>query len=743
MAMAATARKFRSRVSSQAAVAPTETMTGKITRIVFHNPENGYAVIRFCPEGANVFEEITAVGYFPNLRQSDEYKLLGSWTEHSRFGRQLIVSEYELLIPSTREGIVSYLAATVPGIGPVRAAKIADALGDDALEVIKREPDRLRNIPGITPEQVEQIIAKVKANETLAELSALICGDGITPNLAAKICAKYGGEAVAKVKENPYILADELRGIGFVTADKIARGIGIAPDAPFRVQAAILYLLNVAGEEGHVYLRPSEIVAQLPEITGAMAGITTPQIAAAVEELIRLNKAVREDNRIYLVERWKAEVELAEGMRRLLNQGGREVPDWAIGHAEELAGITYADSQKAALEMALASPLSIVTGGPGTGKSTILRGLVADYERLNAGEEKPIHLAAPTGRAAKRITETTGREASTIHRLLAYHPEYGFQYNADNPLPAGLLIVDEFSMADLDLANALFSALPPNMQVVLVGDIDQLPSVGPGSVLRDAIDSGVVPTTRLEYNYRQAAGSTIALYAHQICQGQTPDLAAKTADFVAYEADEAEDAVKLTLKMVEQALAEGYTASDFQILTPMRKTPTGVTALNHLIREMVNPPAEGRAEVKYGGTIFRAGDKVMQVRNNYKKGVFNGDLGFVTDIVQGSGSKVTVKFDETAAEYEYSDLGELELAYASTVHKSQGSEFPLVICLCLRQHFILLQRNLLYTGITRAKHKLILIHQPRAGKKAGAVEIAIKNNLIQARNSYLAERLKG
>lgn len=314
----------RSRRTARPAPPPTpaEEIKGRVQRVRFYNPDNGYAVLSLSAGR----EEITAVGNLLDARQDADLILRGVFKEHPKFGRQFCFSEYEVILPRAKEGIVSYLAATVPGIGPVKAAKIADALGDDALEVIKRDPDRLRAVPGITSEQVEQIVAKVRANETLAELSALICGEGITPNLAAKICAKYGGEAVAKVKENPYILADELRGIGFITADKIARGIGIAPDAPFRVQAAILYLLNVSGEEGHVYLRPSEIVAQLPEITGTMEGmITTQQIAAAVEELIRLNKAFREDNRIYLVERYQAEVELATGMKRLLAQGEREI----------------------------------------------------------------------------------------------------------------------------------------------------------------------------------------------------------------------------------------------------------------------------------------------------------------------------------------------------------------------------------------------------------------------------------
>lgn len=720
--------------------APTEEIRGKITRVRFYNPDNGYAVMSVYTGR----EEITAVGNLLDARQDADLILRGAWKDHPKFGKQLCFSEYEIVLPRAREGIVSYLAATVPGIGPVKAAKIADTLGNDALEIIKRDSDQLRAVPGITAEQAEQIVAKVKANETLAELSALICGEGITPNLAAKIYAKYGAEAIKKVTENPYILADEIERIGFITADKIARSVGIALDSPFRIQAAILFLLNEVAESGHVYLRPSEIVAKLPEIVGNNASIDVPKIAAAAEELIRFNRLVREENRIYLPGYRQAEIELARAVKTFMTQSRTEVPEWAVSRAEEMAGIQFAEGQKSALVAALSSPLSVITGGPGTGKTTIINSIMAIYGQMHP--EKPIYAAAPTGRAAKRISETSGREGKTIHRLLGYQGN-DFFYDARNPMPAGLLIVDEVSMMDLELANHLFAALPPEMKVVLVGDIDQLPSVGAGSVLRDIIDSGVVPVTRLEYNYRQAKGSTIALYANLMREGTIPDLTVRTADFLAYEVDNMDpvsDAVGFTLELIGGLLRDGYIPADFQVLTPQRKGLAGVAALNEQIQKRVNPPAEGKGEIKYGGVTFRVGDKVMQLKNDYEKGVFNGDIGYIVDITtQGKSKRLFIRFDENTVDYNYEDLAELDLAYASTVHKSQGSEFPIVIYLCLRTHYIMLQRNLAYTAITRAKQRLYLVHESRVGRKAGALETAIKNNKIETRNSYLAERLKG
>ncbi|HOV80374.1 MAG TPA: ATP-dependent RecD-like DNA helicase [Bacillota bacterium] len=720
-----------------------ETIRGIIYRTRFHNPTNGYCVLSVDTGD----EIITAVGHMPNVRDGDEFSFSGRWVNHPKFGRQFAFDEYELLLPQSRQGIIAYLASLAYGVGEVKAARIVDALGEDCLNTIKEKPELLYQVPGITPEQADEIVSKLNENTVLAELSALICRQGITPRLAAKIYAQYGKESVSIVKENPYVLADEMYRIGFITADKIAQAVSIEPDSPYRVEAAVEYVLKNAAEEGHCYLRPRDIVPAVQKVLGKGCGVGVDQIAAANTALIEKEKAVREGPCVYLAGLYQAEVGLANRMRRLLERTAltrskqkielKDDLDPVIELAERVAGVEYAARQKEAIRIVLESPLSVITGGPGTGKSTVTNGILIAYQKLYP--DRPIYLASPTGRAAKRMTEVTGMEAKTIHRLLEYHPEAGFRINELEPLEGpGLLIVDEFSMADVELAANLFAGIPNNMQVVLVGDVDQLPSVGPGSVLRDSILSGVVPTVRLQYNYRQAQGSMIAEYADQVRRGIMPPLAQKDGDVECLFVDDANQVVPVVLDRVLQALNDGYSPMEFQVLAPMHKGPAGVGALNEAIKELINP-ATGKGDYKYGKTVFSVEDKVMVVKNDYKKGVFNGDLGIVTgveDAKSPDGPGLWIKFEE-AVFFPVEDLDKIVLAYASTVHKSQGSEFPLCIVVCVKSHYIMLQRNLLYTAITRAKHRLVLVCQPEA------VEIAVKNDRIQERYSHLRERLVG
>lgn len=731
---------------------PVETVKikGSIARVRFHNPSNGYTVAIFNCESTDLFADleslITAVGTMTAVRKGDEFELTGSWFDDPKWGRQFKFESYDLVLPTTKKGIVAYLSATAYGIGTVKAGKIYDALGENCLEVIQNQgAAALMRVPGLTPEQAQAVYSKLSANTTLAELTAMICREGVTANLAAKIYNQYGTESIQIVKENPYVLADDLYGVGFKLADRVAQSTGVQPDSPYRVEASIDYILKEAGNDGHCYLRPRDIVSNVMKLLGNMSGVGVDKIAEANTKLINRNKCIREGSCIYPFGMYEAEVNLAERMKTLVNLPDQEVPgiDERIADLETEAGMTYAPEQKEAIRTALTKRLSIITGGPGTGKSTITNAIVTIYSEKFP--DKPIHLAAPTGRAAKRISETTGREALTIHRLLRYNPSKGgFEHDEGIPLESGLLIVDEYSMADLELSDDTFKAVPNDMQVVIVGDVDQLPSVGPGSVLRDSIMSGVVPTVRLKFNYRQAAGSNIALFAHMINQGQVPPISDTFSDFESRFCDGGAQVAELVLQEVKNALDSGFEIMDFQVLSPMRRGDAGVNNLNERIRELVNPVGEGTQELRYGNATFRVRDKVMVMKNDYKKGVFNGDIGVIKMIgfdCDNRGNEVKgawIDFEGSEVFFaEGEDLGILSLAYASTVHKSQGSEFPLVIMTCVKQHYIMLQRNLLYTGITRAKKKLVLVCQPEA------VEMAVKNDKTADRFSRLKERLQG
>jgi exodeoxyribonuclease V alpha subunit len=731
------------------------TLRGIVTKRIFYNAENGYCVLSLNVTNwgntdrentdIDIFNDIKATGHMPTVREGDEYKFTGHYTTHPKYGPQFKFSQAELILPSSRAGIARYLSHVAPGVGIKKAERIVAALGEDALERIKEDPSILNNpdLSFLTQTQKDDIAQDLNANSVQAELAGMLCrpGSGIGMGTVAKIMAEYGEDAVRVVKENPYILSQDLFGVGFLTADAIAQSVGIAPDSPFRIEAAINFLLRESGQEGHVYLQPRDVVARLIGRKGLLeaSGVEVPMIARANERIIAEGRCIREGDAVYCTELYHAEKNVATAVRRLAGKEKKEIVglDKMVSLLEQKYSIEYAPEQKKAITAALQYSISVITGGPGTGKSEITRAIVEAYHTQNP--KNKIYLCAPTGRASKRLGEATGHEAKTVHRLLRYHPEIGgFEYGFGNPLPGpGLLIADEVSMMDIELAACLFSAVE-DLQVILVGDIDQLPSVGPGSVLRDIIASGCVETTRLNFNYRQAGGSKIAEFANMVCRGDMPVLR-NEGDFEFVPVEDGDQAAETVLRLVAGIMAEGYGSLDWAVLAPMRRGSAGVHKLNEQLRELVNPAGPGKPEL----WNFRLGDKVMVVKNHYGLGVFNGDLGIVAGIEK---NKLTVDFGDGGGgnggggvyvDFAPEDLEILTLAYASTIHKSQGSEFPFVIMPLVHQHYIMLQRNLLYTGMTRAKKRLVLVAEERSVKQA------VRNNVIEERFSMLAERIRG
>lgn len=712
--------------------APEQQITGVVRRRIFYNAENGYCVLAVSVNGG---DDIKVTGNMPIIREGDEYRFTGNYVEHPKFGRQFKFSQAELILPNGKAGVARYLSGVTYGVGIAKAQRIVDALGEDALERIQADPSVLDHpdLSFLAPQQKENIIQDLSKNSVQAELASMIVRDGVGMGTVSKIMQKYGKDAVRIVKENPYILADEVWGIGFKKADEIAQAVGIEPNSPFRVEAAINYLLQEAGNEGHVYLEPATIVQKCLGPKGLLeaSGVDVSMIAAANQKIIDEGRCIREGDCIYATEMYHAEKNVAAAVRRLAERERREIAglDSMVSLLEKKYSIEYAPEQKRAISAALEHGVSVVTGGPGTGKSEITRAIVEAYRLQNP--HCHIYLCAPTGRASKRLSEATGHEAKTIHRLLRYHPEAGgFEYGHGNPLPGpGLLIADEASMMDVELAAVLFSAVD-DLQVVIIGDVDQLPSVGPGSVLRDIIASGRVPTTRLLFNYRQAGGSKIAEFANMVCRGDMPVLR-NEGDFEYVPVEDSDQAAEVVLKLVAGIMAEGYGPLDWAVLAPMRRGSAGVNNLNEQLRELVNPAAPGKPEL----WNFRIRDRVMVIKNHYGLGVFNGDLGIVVNIEK---NLMTIDFGEGFyVDFAPEDLEIMTLAYASTIHKSQGSEFPVVVMPLVHQHYIMLQRNLLYTGMTRAKQRLVLVAEERSVKRA------VQNNVIEKRFSLLAERIRG
>lgn len=717
------------------------SLEGVLEKITYYNEDTLFMVarLRCSDEGLN-----TIIGNMPRFSVGERLVVQGDWVLHKDFGRQFKVQKYELIMPHNEKGIRRFLASgLIKGVGPSTAEKIVEHFGVQALEVIEKEPARLCEIEGIGPRKAAMIAASLKERQEVLKVMTFLQGCGVGTGYATRIYRKYGDDTIARVSENPYRLAEDVFGVGFKTADKIALEMGLAPDSPHRLRAALQFILNEAQEEGHVFLPREELMKKtLANLSTEQCPLSEDAVEKQLERLGRDGQLIFDDDgsqcAVYLAPLYHAERYVAA---RLLQIASCRLTLNAVDFtALETGGIRLAPAQRQAVQSALAAGLLVVTGGPGTGKTTIIRSLLTLFQR-NGLE---VMLAAPTGRAAKRMTEATSMEAKTIHRLLEFSQVEGegfsFQRNSDRPLKAHAIIVDEVSMVDLPLFYHLLKAIPDGCKLILVGDMDQLPSVGPGNVLRDIIASRAVPVAKLDQIFRQAGQSAIVTNAHLVNSGQMPQLTGSD-DFFFVQESEPETILAAVLDLCSRRLPKYKNRdpfADIQVLSPMRRNVLGVDNLNVHLQEKLNPQAPFKTEIKHAGTVFRLGDKVMQTRNNYQKEVYNGDIGRITYINTDDG-EVIVRFPDVGGPrdvvYEQDELDELVLSYATSVHKSQGSEYPIVVLPVVTQHYILLQKNLLYTAITRAKELVVLIGTKKA------LAIAIRNNKVEARHTRLANRL--
>lgn len=698
-----------------------------IERITFQNPENGYSVMKVKVKGYN--DLVTLVGNLLEVPVGSVLLCEGDWKVDKRFGSQFVCQSWEEVMPATAYGIEKYLGSgLVKGIGPKFAQLIVRQFGLDTIEVIETDIQRLYEVPGIGKKRVEKIRESWEKQKDIKNVMLFLQGYGVSTAYAAKIYRQYGKESIDKVKENPYRLADDIWGIGFKTADGIANKMGYEKNDIRRCQSGIIYTLNQLANEGHVFAEEEQLVKAALNLLEA----EEEPIRAALTNMIQTEEVKMEEEAIYLPPFYFAEVGTANRLLALVEGQEKElfIRPMDLQALSKETGIEYDEVQLQAIEEAIRSKVMVLTGGPGTGKTTTTQGVIAALKHMGMR----ILLAAPTGRAAKRMSEATGMEAKTIHRLLEFNPKDGYKRNDENPLEGDALIVDECSMIDIVLMNCLMKAVPCSMRVVFVGDIDQLPSVGAGNVLRDLIDSKKIPVIRLTRIFRQAQTSRIVMSAHAINQGRFPDISnGKETDFFFIQQEDAEKAAEDIVNLVKNRLPKAYSqkTSQIQVLTPMQRGVVGAANLNMALQNALNPSPTA---LNRGGYSFRQGDRVMQLRNNYDKEVFNGDLGYI-ESVDTEERTLMVNFEDRLVEYEASELDELILAYATTIHKSQGSEYPIVVMPVLMTHYVMLQRNLIYTGITRAKKICVLI----GSKKA--LSFAIRNMSVLKRNSKLKERL--
>ena len=699
-----------------------------VERITYRNEQNGYSVLKCRVRG---FQDLVAVvGAMPDVHVGSVLSLGGNWKLDARYGRQFSAETVEETLPATVVGIEKYLGSgLVKGIGPKFAQRIVRRFGRDTLDVIEETPEKLIEVPGIGQLRVERIRKSWLEQKEIKNVMLFLQSHDVSTTHATKIYKTYGKDSVKIVQENPYRLADDIWGIGFKTADTIAAKLGFEHERYERLRSGLLYTLNRLADDGHCYATRD----MLTETGAELLTVDAPKLSGTLDRMITDGDVKTEEEAIYLPPFYHAEVGTARRLTEIYAHPGgvRITPIDLTERIENATGIAYDEIQMEAILTAVESKILILTGGPGTGKTTTTLGIITAFREAGAR----ILLAAPTGRAAKRLSETTGMEAKTIHRLLETKPPDGYQRNADNPLEGDVLIVDECSMIDVMLMYNLLKAVPDAMTLIFVGDIDQLPSVGAGNVLRDMIDSECFPVVRLTRIFRQAQTSRIIMSAHRINGGKMPDLSnGRDSDFFFMERETPESALETIVELVRSRLPRAYhiLPGEIQVLTPMQRGVVGTANLNQALQEAVNPHADG---LRRGGVLFRVRDKVMQIRNNYDKEIFNGDIG-VVEGVDLEDKTLSVRFDNRLIEYDSTELDELALAYAVTIHKSQGSEYPVVVMPILMTHYVMLQRNLVYTGITRAKRLLIIVGTKKA------LSLAVRNVTVTRRNTMLKERLR-
>lgn len=729
----------------------TVKIRGVVERITYQNPENGYTVLKCAVKSYK--ELVTVIGSLLDVNVGSVLLIYGNWKVDSRYGRQFAAESWEETLPATVFGIEKYLGSgLIKGVGPKYAKKIVAQFGIETLEVIETDISRLQEVDGIGKKRIKMIRDSWERQKEIKNVMLFLQDHGVSTSFAAKIYRQYGNESLDKMKENPFQMADDIWGIGFKTADGIAQKLGFAKEAYVRLRSGIMYTLSNLADEGHVFAYQEQLIAKAAELLEAEESsivMTLDQMIMDKDlicETVDYNTDQAEMKAIYLPAFYYAEAGVAGKLKRLAQapaadrlwhalmdarqKTGNESLSIDVSKIQEKVHMEYDEIQADAIRKAAVSKVMVLTGGPGTGKTTTTQGIIAAYRSFGL----KILLAAPTGRAAKRMTEATGLEAKTIHRLLECKPPEGYQKNENNPLEGDVLIIDECSMIDMILMNALLKAIPEGMRLILVGDIDQLPSVGAGNVLRDIIDSGVFPVVRLTRIFRQAQSSRIIMNAHAINEGKFPDISnGKNTDFFYIEKEDPEEAVQEIVRLVKNNLPRYYKTpwNHIQVLTPMQKGIVGAANLNLALQEALNPQGDG---LRRGGYLFRAGDKVMQICNNYEKEIFNGDIGTV-ESVDLQERMLKVNFDQHIIEYEASELDELVHAYATTIHKAQGSEYPIVVMPVLMNHYVMLQRNLIYTGITRAKKVLVIVGTRKA------LSYAVRNVTVTKRNTFLKERL--
>lgn len=742
-----------------------------VERITYQNPENGYTVLKCAVK--NEKDLVTVVGNLLDVNIGSVLLIDGNWKIDGKYGKQFSAWSWEETLPATVFGIEKYLGSgLIKGVGPKFAGRIVRKFGTETIDIIENDIGRLREVEGIGQKRIDKIHESWERQKEIKNVMLFLQDHGVSTSFAAKIYRQYENESIKKMKENPYCLADDIWGIGFKTADGIAQKLGFEKNAPMRVRSGILYALSNLADEGHVFAKKDQLVSMAMELLEAEKETVISVIEQMVKDndlicqpILTNNEKMKETvseisslktsinasedfQALYLPAFYYAESGTASKLKRLMDAPASDQLYKKLIAAREKTGnselsidvekiqakiqMQYDEVQATAIRKAAVAKVMVMTGGPGTGKTTTAQGIIAAYRAFGLR----ILLAAPTGRAAKRMSEATGMEAKTIHRLLEYKPPEGYQRNEDNPLDGDVLIVDECSMIDIVLMNSLLKAIPSGMRLILVGDIDQLPSVGAGNVLRDIIDSGVVPVVRLTRIFRQAQTSRIIMNAHRINEGKLPDISnGAHTDFFFMEQEEPEKAVEQITELVKTKLSRYYHTppTQIQVLTPMQRGVVGAANLNLALQQALNPEGDG---LRRSGLIFRIGDKVMQLRNNYDKEVFNGDIGTISS-VDLQDRTLLVEFEGRSVEYDVSELDELVHAYATTIHKAQGSEYPIVVMPIMMTHFVMLQRNLLYTGITRAKKILVLIGTKKA------LAYAVRNVTVTNRNTLLKERLRG